>query len=271
MTYAEYARIPAVNWSRLKSLRVSPLQYQHDLTAPREETGFLRIGTTMHAYILEPETFRDRFCVYEGAVRRGKEWEAFKAANANATILIASEMEAAVGCAKAVLAHPVAAPFLRGGFKEAVLQWEDAETGTKCKARLDIAGARLVDLKSAGQIGKRRFASQAASLGYHGQFAYYEDGLRANGIEPTGDPVMIVVQSEPPHDVITYRMPPHVIDAGRAEYRALLELLAECEESGVWPGVAPDELVDFELPAWAEMDDEPLNLTMGGKLLAGLL
>ena len=270
MTFTEYQAIDAVNFSSLKALKVSPLQYQHDQKNPRAETAFFRVGRAIHAYILEPETFAQRFARFTGKVRRGKEWEAFKEANASADILSDDEWESAIGSARAVLAHPVASKIVKGGFRESVLTWTDEETGLKCKARLDLVSSRIVDLKSAARIGRHQFAAAAARLLYHGQFAFYADGAAANGIELAGDPSMVVVQSEPPHDVIAYRLPPQVVEAGRAEYRALLEKLRDCREADSWPGVAPDTLEDFSLPAWATADEDEVELTMNGVAMGGI-
>jgi len=271
VTDAEYAAIDAINWSRLKAIAVSPLQFQYEQMNPRDEAGFLRIGRAVHAHILEPLTFRDRFVVHQGT-RRGKAWDAIEshARAAGVTVLSEDEAEAAFGAAAAVLANPYAAEYLARGFKEAAFTWTDEETGLACKGRTDHAGRHLVEIKTAARMARRVFAAAAARLGYHSQLAYYHDGLAANGITVDAEPIIIAVQSEMPHDVVVYKLPPHVIEAGRSEYRRLLRLLKECRETNTWPGAAPDGPVTFELPAWATMDDEEVALTMGGVPLGGI-
>jgi hypothetical protein len=114
------------------------------------------------------------------------------------------------------------------------------------------------------------FANAVARYGYHAQLAWYLDGLRTNGIEVHDTPILVAVQSSPPHDVVTYHLPDHVVQAGRDEYRKLLVKVAECEASGDWPGIAPEEL-EMVLPEWGyQIDDEPLALTIGGAPLGGL-
>ena len=271
MTYEEYEKIDAINWSRLKAMRISPLQYWFETHNPREdEPAFLRIGSAVHAHILEPDLFTSRFARFTGKARRGKEWAAFKEEHAGKTILNAEEWDAAFGAAAAVLANRHAAKYLMAGLKEATFTWTDEDTGLKCKGRIDHAGTYLVDLKTAARMNQRIFASAAARLGYHSQLAFYSDGLAANDLPLKSDPIMIAVQSEMPHDVIVYRMPPHVIEAGRSEYRRLLAKLRECLDKNEWPGAAPDGPVDFQLPSWAYMDDTDVALTMGGVALGGL-
>lgn len=271
LSYADYSKIDAINWSRLKVIGVSPLQFIWERDNPRPETGYLRIGRAVHAYLLEPATFKERFAKFDGT-RRGKAWDATKAhaESGGITLLSEDEFAAAIGCAAAVLANPHASEILKRGLKEATFTWKDEVTGLECKGRIDHVGKHLVDLKTAARMNQRVFASAAARLGYHSQLAFYRDGLEANGLDVSGDPFLIAVQSEMPHDVITYRLPPPVIEAGRTEYRRLLEKLAECRRTNQWPGAAPDGPVSFELPAWAYLDDEALELTMGGVAIGGL-
>lgn len=261
LTYREYAALEGVNWSRLKAMRVSPRQFHYELTNPPDsDSPHFRIGVATHAQVLEPETFRERFCCYKGT-RRGKAWEAAKALSAsqNLAILSEEEAEAVAGAAAAVLTNPYAAAILGEGLREVSITWEDEETRFDCKGRADFAGDRLVDLKTAARIDPRAYAAQATRLGYHAQFAFYLDGLRANGLSGGDrDPVMFVVQSAMPHDTIIYTMPPHVIDAGRAEYRRLLRRLYECAERDEWPGIASGPVV-FELPRWAYDSPESLE------------
>ena len=259
MTYDDYRKIDAVNWSSLKSIGVSPLQYWHDLHHPRPDAAHFRIGQALHAHILEPETFASRFWRQEKQTGKGSRL-AMAAAKSHAsaagvTVLSEAEYDAAFGSAAAVLANPHASALLSRGLKEAVLRWTDAETGLDCKARVDHAGKCLIDLKSAARIDPRRFASAAISLGYHCQLAFYEDGLRANGIEPADVPHLIVVESSMPHDVLVYRMPPHVIETGRHEYKTLLAKLKHCRETNHWPGRA-EAPIDFVMPAWHGTDED---------------
>jgi hypothetical protein len=56
-------------------------------------------------------------------------------------------------------------------------------------------------------------------------------------------------------------VPEDVLTFGREQYENALDVLARCEESGKWPGVAPDAEVELRLPLWAapDLDEEPLD------------
>lgn len=265
LPFDAYRKLAGTNWTRLKSLRTSALQYLHDEANPAEETAILRVGIGTHARVLEPAELARRCVVFEGKVRRGKVWDAFQIEHAGKIIYSQSEWDRALGAGDAVLANPWAQNYLHHGLHELAVTWKDEETGLDLKCRADHAGPWLVELKSTGQIEPRLFAGVAARLGYHCQLAYQDDGLRANGIETFAEKIMVVVQSEAPFDVIVYRVPPHVVEIGRAEVRKLLRRLAECRATKKWPGLAPEGTREFSLPAWALMGEgEPLNLTSGG-------
>lgn len=262
-----YEELPGINWSKLKSMRVSPMQYLHDLKAEQEDKEALRIGLAAHAYILEPELFSTRFVCYREDKSKGegarKKWYAFKeqAEKEGKVILSPDEHDRAVGAAQAVLAHPVAIQFFTGGSKEMAWQWTDEATGLLCKGRCDQWLRKMVELKTTRNIIPRLFAQDAARLGYHAQAAFYVDGLRAHGVDVDDEPIMVTVQNVTPHDVVVYRIPGYVIDIGRDLYRELLIRLKHCQACGVWPGVVPEQPVDFELPEWA-VPKEDLELVM---------
>lgn len=264
----KYEDIRAVRWSRLKEMRTSPLQYKH--ACEREDTppaAAMLVGLAAHAWLLEPDDFERLYICYPKQ-RRGKAWEAFREDHADKYILNDSEWKRALGTAMAVIQHPIASRYLSGGVQEHTITWTDPETEIDCKARVDHAGSHLVDVKTTGVIQPERFYSHAARLGYHGQLAFYLDGLRANGFEVDVEPILIAAQSEPPHDVVVYKMPPMVVNAGRRLYRQLLQRVAACRAAGEWPGIATEEQ-DLQLPEWAFLDDGPLELTMGGEAIGG--
>lgn len=255
-----YDRIERLNISRLKRARISPLHYRADV---RHETKPLALGTLAHLLTLEPERADGQVAVWDGKVRRGKEWDAFQAEHAGCIIATAAEVEAALTMAEAVRNHPVAASYLQHGMAEATLLWEMGSR--KCKGRvdwLDQSTDTIVDLKTAAEIDPRSFGRAVLRYATDLQLAFYADGYTAiTGRTPRV--VVIAVESKPPHDVIVYRVPDSVIARGRAEYWRLLDLLTTCEASGQWPGQAADE-VELELPVWATVADEEPALTMGG-------
>lgn len=275
MTEAEYNAIDAVRSSELVELAKSPKHYAHRKTSPLADTPEFRIGRAVHCYVLEPHAFDQRFVCYREDKAKGEgsrtRWQNFKAeAEATGkTILDVAEHDRAIGAATALLSHPVASQYLLGGLKEHTLTWTDKATGLRCKARIDQAARHLTEVKTARYVDHRRFAAAVASLGYHVRLAMYLDGARQNKLKLDPDPIVLAVESLPPFDVACYRLGPFVMDEGRAEYRRLLGLLKSCLDSNVWPGVCPDDVIDLELPVWAQREEEDVELVLpGGERMA---
>lgn len=256
--FAAYSKINAVNWSTLKEMRKSPKHYQHALTHPREDTPAMALGRATHTAVFEPDRFALEYAVWKGERRAGKDWEAFKAAHESETILRIDDYKRAIAIRDAVRSHPVASRYLVDGHAEQTITWRDEETGIACKARLDWhrkSPRVLVDLKTANDIEKRKFGQAAARLGYHGQIAFYSDGLASSMRSQLDEVVIIAAESDAPYDVAVFRIDADVLYAGRELYRDLLCRVAGCFELGAWPG-RYNERESLELPEWAFGDDD---------------
>lgn len=234
MTFAEYQQIDAVNWSSLREMATSPAQYRYGLDHPREDTTRLTFGRAVHAAILEPDRFALDFAVFKGARRAGKVWQAFKAQHPADSILKVAEYERVLAMRDAVRAHQVVARHLRGGVAERVIVWTDAETGVRCKARLDLLDDALLDLKTTDDVA--RFGWFTEQLHYNHQIAWYLRGLRALGIVVPAR--LVAVECKAPYRVELIGFAAARLEAGERECRRLLRLVAECRASGRWPAAA---------------------------------
>lgn len=268
ISFEKYVELEGDNWSSLKPLRRSPAHYRHAKEVGRGDTASLKLGRAVHLAVLEPEKFASRCVLWDGGRRYGKAWDAFCVENYGREILKADEFELCQRISEAVHANPSAHRYLTGGAPEQSIFWTDERTKRRLKGRIDYVspGTALVDLKTTRDASPSAFGRDFWRLGYHGQFALYMDGY----VEVTGDAlpfVVIAVESEPPNVVQVYTVPDEVIEAGREEYSALLERLAECEASGTWPGYAETDL-ELTLPKWAlgdsDEDIEELGLVVGG-------
>lgn len=254
MTEQEYRQLPGVRWTHLKAMAVSPAHYQAAIEVTDggddEDTPARRIGRAAHCLLLDgPTVFANSWATWCGD-RRSKAWKEFEAKETR-EILSESESTVVINVVAAVQRHPIAKSRLIGAREQAVT-WRDEHTGLRCKARIDLqTNERLIDLKTTGRLDHREFAGTSARLRYHAQLAFYGDGLRANGWSGEPEPLIVGVETSRPWDVVVYELPSAAVDAGRREYRRLLELVAECQASGTWPGRAPDRIVPLELPEWA--------------------
>lgn len=253
----EYAALPGVSISRLKEIDRSPQHYLYRLSNPKESKA-LTLGAAAHTAALEPERFARQFAVWTRRTesgrlgpRNGQYWDAFEAANADKTIITEEEFNLATAIHGAVRSHDGAMRYLTDGDPEVTLQW--ALDRRECRGRVDwlttVDGTpTLVGLKTSRDCRLFQFGHQSAKLRYHLQWAFYFDGYRAlKSREPRM--VEIVVESEAPHAVAVYSIPPDIIDQGRDEYQNLMQRLAECESTGHFPGPQLEE-EPLSLPSW---------------------
>jgi hypothetical protein len=252
-TIDEYDAIDAMRWSRLKLMAKSPLAFH--AYQPGGDSPAMRLGRAIHTAVLEPERFKERHPVFQGAQRRGKVWDEFAAEHAGADVLSLDEYHRASMAAESVRSHPVARRFFeQRGHSEQVITWSEPTTHVMCKAKIDRVGEQLIELIELKSVGSMdfepfRFSAHFARLLYHGQVAFYADGL-VEGIGLRVPPVVIAVESDEPYDVAVYEIPGETIAAGRTLYQRLLRRYVECTRAGKWPGVCEQE-IRLDLPRWA--------------------
>lgn len=246
-TLEQYFRIKAINWSTLKEVERSLLRYAWRLENPREDCALFARGRGVHTAVLEPEKYITDYVIFPGPVRRGKEWEAFEAANAGKTILKPEEHAKCWAAAESVKKNREAMELLRDAQTEMTFTREIM--GEKCKSRLDGIGSVLFDIKTTGDIDTRVFGLVAARLMYHGQIAMYADVAGY-----TGDVFIIGVEREPPFEVAVYQVEKDELELGREVYQGMLQKVADARKSGVWSGKY-DSVQKLELAKFAYADD----------------
>jgi hypothetical protein len=259
LTVEQYTALPYVNWSTAKMMQTSPKLVRYRAAHPRPDTAAFGLGRAIHACVLEPDRW---VCDYAGRPDFGDlRTKAGRAARdawvdtlpASTMVLSAEDHALAELCAGEIHAHPHAHAMLTGGRAEQCVLWLDADTGLRCKARLDyLRPTDLIDLKSTRRETPRQFLTEASALLYHGQIAWYHDGCIAAGVlPPDADlPGIVTVQTTEPYDVAAYRMTRAAYLTGRSLWRSLLRRYAECELAGYWPGIGPS-ILDFDVMPWA--------------------
>lgn len=240
MSIAQFMELDPVRFSRLKLMAKSPLHY---LSQNVEETAAMERGTATHSLVLGGK----RVIAYPGATRRGKEWEAFEAANQDAEILTKNDYELAHAMAESVKRNQQAMAVLAGQ-RELEVAWQ--MMGRSCGSRLDVlgtGGAWVTDLKTCTVGDPARFMWQALRMNYHAQLAFYMEAARAAGL---GDPqaaYVVAVESTAPHVVTTMRLSDRALARGRQLCALWLEKVLACEAAMAWPGYA-DGIVELDVP-----------------------
>jgi hypothetical protein len=242
-----------LRWSNLRHVGRSMAHYKYYLDNPVKQSDAMRIGSRVHDLVMNGE--RDRFAIWEGGRRAGKEWDLFNAAHADATILTTEQEDLAGIIATAVTNNPQAMESLFGCVTEQRREWNIA--GRECCGIPDAVGpSSIVDLKVTRDGSPARFPWHARKMGWLAQLAWYDFGLftgTASRLE------IIAVEDKPPHLVTVYRLTPDAAEMGHRIWRSHFERLRVCEDSGVWPGYS-EAVVPFEV-------EQEFSLHSGGEEL----
>lgn len=232
-------RDDAVHWTSLKKIAQSPAHYRAGLEH-KKDSDPMRFGRLVHAIVLGgPPSM-----VWEGE-RRGNAWKVFKEAHEGRDIVTRAEADRATAVANAVLADPVARPYLIGN-AEYGLEWKTL--GRKCATRgIDVLGDGdfISDLKTSSIVEPRMFGRQCLRLGYHAQLAWYLDGAEAIG-QTRRRAFIIGVETTAPYAVTVFHVTPNALDAGRRLNRLWMERLLACEDANEWPGYS-QTVIDLEV------------------------
>lgn len=258
----------AIGASGLKLMARSPAHYWAAYRDPnrerREPTPAMMLGTAWHAAIFEPEAFaRDYVEIPEGLDRRTKEGKALwtELEQSGRQPLSAGDVQRIGAMVEAACAHPaVRVIFEQQGRAEVSMFWTDTATGLRCKIRPDYAvqpcklfpNGLIVDGKTTEDASASEFPRSAWNLDYHLQAAFYVDGFqRVLGTKAPPTFLWICQEKAAPFATAVYSAADDLLAYGRKLYRPLLDRLAECERTGIWPGY-PTTVAPLVLPTWAE-------------------
>lgn len=185
--------------------------------------------------------------------------EAKKAAHAEGKVpLLAEDVEQVEAMAAAIRSHPIAAALLNpeNGKPEQALFRQDEQEGVWLRSMLDwlptSGDGRMIvpDYKTAVSASPAGFAKAVANYRYHMQDAFYRDMVMGLGLADDVAFVFIVQEKTAPYPVTVVELDSEAVRIGRELNREAIDLYAECQSSGVWPGYSEDvELI--ALPAWA--------------------
>ena len=256
MPAPDYHAHPAISKSGLDQFRKSPAHYKHWLTAPREETAAMRLGTLTHLSVFQPELYRSRVVVAPIVDRRTKEgksiWEQFKVENEGKNIVTIDEYQMIREMTTSVRGSD-AGLMITGGAAEVSLF--AAQNGVDCKGRLDyVVGDVIVDLKTCEDASPAGFARSVANYRYHVQAAHYLALARELGMEAKRF-VFIAVEKEAPYAIARYELDAADRLMAENERQKHLSRLASCQAFDSWPSYSY-EIKTLSLPKWANNNND---------------
>jgi hypothetical protein len=264
----DYRRIPARSSTRLHAVYKNALKAEYDRLNPKPKSHYT-VGNAVHRGVLQPHLLSKEVIMYEGRRVRGtknpSKWDKFREAHRDKLILTPAEFREVKGMVEAVYAHELAADLLtEEGYSEVTIIWwthymngGEGPGNVKCKSRLDRLTSKtplLLDLKTTKSVEKQFFERDSAEMGYDLKMAFYHDAAASLGLKDI-QVKLIAVEKKPPHDVAVYSMSEEILNIGRRKYWNAIGKIYACEKSGLWPGYAPSEELNLELPYWAKEEE----------------
>lgn len=237
-----------------KLLSTCPARFDYERRNPPPSTDEFDLGKAFHAAALGVGA--------ETVVVDAKDWrtnaakEAKAAAYADGKVpLLAHQAKQVAAMVDAVHRDPLADALLSKGDAEQSLFWIDERTGIWRRSRLDLIRPDvIVDVKTCESATEEHIRKAIARYGYHGQADFYLDGAHTLGL---GDlPFLFVfVEKAPPYLTHVVQLGADELAAGRRLNNRAVDLFAECQQAGRWPGYA-DDITTISLPPYALRTEE---------------
>lgn len=234
-----------VRFSHLRAYGRSPLHGWHARTQPETKpTAAMELGSAVDALLFKHK----RVVAYPGATRRGKEYDAFVAANEDALILTGTDFAKAQRMADAVASCKMAEPWLKGAYQQTILfDWN----GMPCRATPDVKGdGFLTELKTSASSDPAKFAWHALRMSYHAQMRMQNLACQDSAL----DHFIVCCESNEPYPVTVFRFEQRALDAGEKLLVLWSETLKNCEASQHFPPYSsticpidvPDEEIEYD-------------------------
>lgn len=212
--YSEYAESPALNFSVLKELSISPMHALYKYKRESCDAKALRVGTAFHVLALEPGMFGEFVTVAARNTKAGKE-EAAKAEMEGRDVITPGDHALVKDMVDGISYNEHAKYLISTATSvETSFYWEDETTGLKLKAREDLYIESLgiqADLKTSRNVRHRDFCWSAYQFGYVCQLAFYRRARKAHG-DDVKDSLIIATSKEAPHVTEIFRAPPSMLD-----------------------------------------------------------
>lgn len=271
-----------ISRSALMEFKKSPYHYWYKYINPSSKSGFctpaMLLGELVHALVLEPEYFNDRYIfpqeleIMPAEIRLkdvGKEQfeqfkenkkavqdrnnakrEEFRILAEGKKIISLSMYQEAAHYASSALKDDVAKALFTGVDVEKSIYFTHKGTGIQCKVRPDAwIGGVVTDLKTCKDASFDAFQRSAISAGYFIQAAMIKQALESIGIELQKFIFYCVEKSEAA-PCTYYQLDADTLTRAENEFNGLMQGIEYCMKLNRWGAYQPQILT---YPAWAKL------------------
>lgn len=235
------------------------MQREHPSHVARKPTAQMMLGTALHALVLEPGAFEQRYCADLDESRNSKAYKEFARECACAGLIPLSDddRERVFAMRDSLMSNEQIADSLTGGRSEVSGWFTDPASGVLCKFRADYvkptrrgAGALLADVKTTADASRDAFSRSIASFGYHTQCDWYVNGYGIAANVQCDGMLFAVVETEFPYACAAYTLDDDSLAQAQRLNARVRATYRDCMTSGHWPGYG-DAVQDIGIPRWA--------------------
>jgi hypothetical protein len=264
VSWDDYRQIKKMNPSTLVAGCKSPMHLRRAIEEGFvEETNAMRLGTGIHALLLEPEQFENRFVVMpdyqfdaENVTGKGERSESkatkyykakqsqFYQENQGKSVISRHQFDQCLRCIEALNSRPRIRELLESANKEVTV--EGVIEGIEFKGRIDaLIPSCIIDLKTTADVSPRIFGSRFFKLGYDFKLSIYRELVRQS-TEGLREVRVIAQEPSGDYDNCVINVPEEVLDNAFSRVLHVVHRYKQCMQSGVWPG-CDDGLDEIDL------------------------
>jgi hypothetical protein len=254
---AAYHSRTELSASMLKKFAESPRVFEANYitkTITSEPSAAMRLGTAIHAAVLEPGSFERDYivCPAECSDKRTKAYKEWIAGNESKEVLSIEEAKRVIGCRDAAKGNAMARAILDSATHiEKSFSYTDFLSGVPCRVRFDaLAGDVVVDIKTVNDGSVAAFGNSVAGFGYHLQATHYIEGLRTLDPSRNWRFVFITLETQQPFRCRVFELSEESQLFAEGQRMALLEDYSRRLKSGDWSEVGESEVTVLSLPNW---------------------
>lgn len=257
-----YHNLPSISPSDLAGKSTPAEFYQQKHINKQIQRDYFDIGTACHAYILEPEAFKNDIVVFsdfpepdkinkDGTVskvgKNGQAYDAFKLLHPDKIVFEQAIFDNVVSYAESIKRIPKFDQFinLETGVTERPFFTVDPETGLELRMKPDYVkeGKFFADLKFPASIDERDIAKMFYLYEYHLKAAFYMDFYDVKAPQF----IFIIVSKTDTPAVRFIKLSDFDLNAGRELYRQRLNTIARCYKTNEW---IAESIENYQLPEW---------------------
>lgn len=246
-TLEEYHSTSAISSSQLQHILKSPKHFLHHRQSESKVSRAFDFGTLVHDVVLEDAKYIPQPEFGDQRVKANKEAKAEWLETVKGKKTCPQyDYNAVQTILENIDKNPTARELVKNSIKEVSHYYKEKTTNWSFKARPDgyIIDEVLWDLKTTSKIAPGGFKYDIQNLNYDMRLMFYQDALTYFQAQ-VKEVLILAVENVEPFDVVVYKLSNEILDSGSSKYQWGLQSLKSCTETGSWPGISPNGVIEI--------------------------